>query len=109
MSENARPLQTLIWYPSLKSTGKPMTVGNYTQLADTEIHFNVPDGKENRWRSLLKTSFGFPLWAVPEARPANGHYPILIYAPAILPFRGRTPICASILPVMATSFWQTRL
>lgn len=48
MSENSRPPQTLVSYPSLKSTGKPMTVGNYTQLADTEIHFNVPDEKENR-------------------------------------------------------------
>ena len=82
MNENARPLQTLIWYPSMKSTGKPMTVGDYTQLVDTEIHFNVPDEKENRWRSLLATSSGFPLWAVPEAKPANGHYPILVYVPS---------------------------
>jgi len=82
MSENARPLQTLIWYPSLKNTGEPMRIGDYTQLADTEIHFNAPDEKENRWRSLLKTSFDTPLWAVREAEPAKGHYPILIYAPS---------------------------
>ncbi len=82
MSENARPLQTLIWYPSLRNTGKPMTVGDYTQLADNEIHFNAPDEKENRWRSLLKTSFDIPLWALREAKAANGHYPILIYAPS---------------------------
>jgi predicted dienelactone hydrolase len=82
MGENARPLQTLIWYPSLKGTGEPMTVGDYTQLANTEIHFNAPDEKENRWRSLLKTSFGIPLWAVREARAAKGHYPIVIYAPS---------------------------
>jgi hypothetical protein len=82
MSEDARPLQTLIWYPSLNSTGELMTVGDYTELADTEIHFNAPDGKENRWRSLLKTSFDTRLWAVREAKPAKGHYPILIYAPS---------------------------
>jgi predicted dienelactone hydrolase len=82
MGENARPLQTLIWYPSLKSTGKPMTVGDYTQLVDTETHFNASDEKENRWRSLLKTSIDIPLWAVREAKPARGHYPILIYAPS---------------------------
>lgn len=75
-----RPLQTLIWYPSLKSTGKPMTVGDYTQLADTEIHFNAPDEKESRWRSLLKASFDTPLWAVRNAKPAKGRYPILVYA-----------------------------
>ena len=82
MGEDARPMQTLIWYPSLKSTGKPITVGDYVLLADTEIHFNTPDEKENRWRSLLKTSFDIPLWAVREAKPANGHYPILVYAPS---------------------------
>jgi hypothetical protein len=66
----------------LKSTGEPMTVGDYAQLADTEIRFDAPDEKENRWRSLLKTSFDIPLWAVLDAKPAKGHYPILIYAPS---------------------------
>jgi len=82
VGENARPLQTLIWYPSLKNRGEPMTVGDYTQLADTEIHFNAPDEQENRWPSLLKTSFDIPLWAVREAKPAKGRYPVLIYAPS---------------------------
>ena len=82
MGENARPLQTLIWYPSLESPGEPMTVGDYVRLADTEIHFNAPDEKENRWRSLLKASFDIPLRAVQEAKPAKGHYPVLIYAPS---------------------------
>jgi hypothetical protein len=77
--DDARPLQTLLWYPSLRSTTKPMTVGDYVQLADTEIHFNAPDG---RWRSLLKASFDIPLWAVREAKPTKGRYPVLIYAPS---------------------------
>ncbi|HEY1801579.1 MAG TPA: hypothetical protein VGG46_11660 [Terriglobales bacterium] len=80
--DDVRPLQTLIWYPSLRSTGKPMTVGDYAQLADTEIHFDAPSPEQNRWRSLLKTSFDIPLWAVRDAKPAKGHYPVLIYAPS---------------------------
>jgi dienelactone hydrolase len=80
VGDDARPLQTLLWYPSLKSTTKPMTVGDYVQLADTEIHFDAPDEKENRWRSL--TSFDIPLSAVREAKPAKGRYPVLIYAPS---------------------------
>ncbi|MGB7730254.1 MAG: hypothetical protein WBL50_19655 [Candidatus Acidiferrum sp.] len=56
--------------------------GDYVQLADTEIHFNSPDEKENRWRSLLKASFDIPLLAVREAKPAKGRYPVLIYAPS---------------------------
>jgi pimeloyl-ACP methyl ester carboxylesterase len=82
VGDDARPLQTLLWYPSLRSTTKPMTVGDYVQLADTEIHFNAPDEKENRWRSLLKASFDIPLSAVREAKPAKGRYPVLIYAPS---------------------------
>src|ERR1700689_1752828 len=55
VGDDARPLQTLVWYPSLRIAGKPMTVGDYTQLADMEIHFDAPHPEQNRWRSLLKT------------------------------------------------------
>ena len=82
VADDARPLQTLIWYPSLRSTGKPMTVGDYTQLTDTEIRFDAPHPEQNRWRSLLKTSSEIPLWALRDAKPAKGHYPVLIYAPS---------------------------
>ena len=82
VGDDARPLQTLIWYPSLRSTGKPMTVGDYTQLTDTEIRFDAPHPEQNRWRSLLKTSSEIPLWALRDAKPAKGHYPVLIYAPS---------------------------
>jgi hypothetical protein len=80
--DDARPLQALIWYPSLKSTGKPMTVGDYSRLADTEIHFGAPHPEQNRWRSLLKTSLDTPLRAVRDAKLAKGHYPVVIYAPS---------------------------
>ncbi len=80
--DDARPLQTLIWYPSLRSMGKPMTVGDYTQLADTEIRFDAPHPDQNRWRSLLKASSEIRLWVVRDAKPAKGDYPVLIYAPS---------------------------
>ena len=64
VGDDARPLQTLIWYPSVRSTAESMTVGDYVELADTEIHFNAPDEKENRWRSLLKI--------VPRYSPVGG-------------------------------------
>ena len=82
VGNDARPLQTLLWYPALRSAAAAMTVGDYVQLPDTEIHFNAPDEKKNRWRSLLKTSFDIPLSAVREAKPAEGRYPVLIYAPS---------------------------
>ena len=81
-NDDARPLQTLLWYPSVRSTAESMTVGDYVQLADTEIHFNAPDEKENRWRSPLKSSFDIPLLALRDEKPAIGRYPVLIYAPS---------------------------
>jgi hypothetical protein len=82
VGNDARPLQTLIWYPSVRSTAESMTVGDYVQLADTEIHFDAPDEKANRWRSLLKSSLDISLLAVRDAKPVSGHYPVLVYAPS---------------------------
>jgi pimeloyl-ACP methyl ester carboxylesterase len=82
VGDGARPLQTLIWYPSLRSTAKPMTVGEYAHLADTEIHLDAPHPDENRWLALLKSSSHISLWAVRDAKPAKGLFPALIYAPS---------------------------
>jgi len=81
-SDKGRPLQTLIWYPALPSGIKSMKVGDYVALADTEISFGAPDQEHNKWRSRLKSSFDVPLWAVRDAKMAEGHYPVLIYAPS---------------------------
>lgn len=78
--QGSRPLQTLIWYPALQSSSKPMTVGDYVVFADQEIHFDTPDQEHNKWRTRLKSSFDVPLWAVRDAKMAEGHYPVLIYA-----------------------------
>jgi dienelactone hydrolase len=82
MKDGARPLQTVIWYPSLRGTGKLMTVGDYAKLADTEIHFDAPHPEQNKWRLQLKASSDVPLWALRNAKAANGRYPVLIYAPS---------------------------
>ena len=71
------PLQTLIWYPALPSGTKSMKVGDYVTLADTEISFGVPDQEHNKWRTRLKSSFDVPLWAVRDAKMAEGRYPVL--------------------------------
>ncbi len=57
-----------------------MTVGDYAQLADTEINFDVPD-HTNRWRSILASSSNTSLRAVRNAQAIRGHFPIVIYAP----------------------------
>ena len=80
--QGTRPLQTLIWYPALQSSSRPMTVGDYVGLADTEIHFDTPDQEHNKWRRRLKSSFDISLWAVRDAKPVEGRYPVVIYAPS---------------------------
>jgi dienelactone hydrolase len=80
--QGSRPLQTLIWYPALQGRSKPMTVGDYVALADREIHFDTPDQEHNKWRRRLKSSFNISLWAVPDAKPVEVRYPVIIYAPS---------------------------
>jgi pimeloyl-ACP methyl ester carboxylesterase len=80
--QGSRPLQTLIWYPALPSGIKSMKVGDYVALADTEISFDAPDPEHNKSRPRLKSSFDVPLWARRDATMAEGHYPVLIYAPS---------------------------
>lgn len=79
--EGPRPVQTLIWYPSLPSTAAAMTVGDYAQLAKYVIDFNHPT-RTNRWHKLLKRSLGAKLWARRGATPAQGKFPIAVYAPS---------------------------
>lgn len=79
-SAGSRPLQTLVWYPAVETDGKAMTVGDYAQLASTEIHFDRAD-EGNRWIGKLATSATNPLWAVRDAPPSSGRFPVVIYAP----------------------------
>ena len=80
--QGSRPLQTLIWYPALQSSSKPITVEDYVELADREIHFDTPDQEHNKWRRRLKSFFDISLWAVRDAKPLEGRYPVVIYAPS---------------------------
>jgi dienelactone hydrolase len=80
--QGSRPLQTLIWYPALHSSSKPMTVKDYVELADTEINFDTPHPEQNKRRRQLKSSFDVSLWAVSDAKPVEQRYPVVIYAPS---------------------------
>jgi dienelactone hydrolase len=82
--ERARPLQTLIWYPAEKSSGKPMTVGDYTDLLPTETSFGKPDlpADWKQWIDSMKPSLNDSMWAVRNAPPLAGRFPVIIYAPS---------------------------
>jgi dienelactone hydrolase len=81
--ERARPLQTLVWYPAEQSSAKPMTVGDYVNLWATEGSFGHPNmpAKGKEWIAGMTPTLGTPLWAVHDATPGPGRFPVVIYAP----------------------------
>jgi tetratricopeptide (TPR) repeat protein len=85
LGERARPLQTLIWYPAVKSAKKPMTVGDYAHLLTTETDFagvELPAGRKKMWIDVMARSLSSFLWAVRDANEIAGHFPVVIYAPS---------------------------
>jgi len=83
--ERARPLQTLIWYPAVKSSKKPMTVGDYTNLLTTETNFGaveLPSERKKLWIDGMSRALSSSLWAVHDATEVSGHFPVVIYAPS---------------------------
>jgi dienelactone hydrolase len=81
--ERARPIQTLVWYPALRSAAKPMTVNDYAQLSATETRFDhpqlSPDMRE--WLAGARDSLTTSLRAVRDAPLAAARFPVVIYAP----------------------------
>jgi tetratricopeptide (TPR) repeat protein len=82
--ERARPLQTLIWYPAQKSSGKPMTVGEYGDLLATETSFGRPElwADWKQWLDSMKPTLKDSMWAVRNAPLLAGRFPVVIYAPS---------------------------
>jgi dienelactone hydrolase len=82
--ERARPLQTLIWYPAMKGSGKAMTVGDYGELAATETSFGKPAMSQD-WKDWIKAmtpTLGDKMGAVRDAKAEVGRFPVVIYAPS---------------------------
>jgi len=92
--ERARPLQTLIWYPTRKTGGTHLLYGDYLRTAATETAFGHSDAKvdhdvaaalEESYPELSveqrRTELGQTMLAVRNASAAEGKYPVVIYAP----------------------------
>lgn len=80
--ERARPIQTLVWYPALRSGVKRMTVNDYAQLSATETHFDHPrlSPEMREWFASARDSLATSLLAVRDAPMATSHFPVVIYA-----------------------------
>jgi len=83
--ERARPLQTLIWYPAEKTSGKPMMVGDYSDLLATETSFGRPERSPDwkQWIDGMKPTLKDSMWAVRNAPLLAGRFPVVIYAPSL--------------------------
>jgi hypothetical protein len=90
--ERARPLQTLIWYPTgagaypaETGTAKPMTVKDYVDLLPAETDFDSP----HAWATLkdfmdaMKPTYASPMMSVRDAKPEKGRFPVVIYEPSL--------------------------
>ena len=83
--ERARPLQTLIWYPAQKSSGKSMTVGDYSDLLAKETSFGRPElwSDWKSWIEGMKPTLKDSMWAVRNPPLLAGRFPVVIYAPSL--------------------------
>jgi dienelactone hydrolase len=83
--ERARPIQTLIWYPSEKNAARHMTVGDYVALGRTEASFGRPQGFDDPadyFTSGIRPTYPDPLAATRDSPPVSQRFPVVIYAPS---------------------------
>lgn len=91
--ERARPVQTLLWYPAARG-GKPLSYRQYLETAATENAFTlgaadvkrltdarIESNAGSRREAVLREMAG-AMRAVRDARPVEGKFPVVIYAPS---------------------------
>ncbi len=79
-----RPLQILMWYPA-QSGPKQMTLGDYTEYAQTETSFGKPSTTGKTQEHIAQFTQGLeslPMQAFHDAPLKAGHYPVVVYAPS---------------------------
>lgn len=86
-----RPIQTLVWYPAKRTGAAPMQVADYHQTSLSDVDFAFPQAEVAKQRagwlvSPMKAQFGAFTLAVRDAAPAEGRYPVVIYAPSFATF-----------------------
>lgn len=90
----ARPMQTVVWYPSEKG-GRPVTFGDYLGLVGWETDPDASPREQARnvdaWlrmvtegqrKAQVEAERRRPMWAVQGAAPKAGRFPVVIYAPS---------------------------
>lgn len=86
-----RPIQTLVWYPARRTNATPMQVADYHQARLSAVDFTFPAAEAAKQRAgwmagPQKAQYGASTLAVRDAAPADGRYPVVIYAPSFANF-----------------------
>jgi len=82
-----RPIQTFVWYPARRSGAAPMLVADYRQASLADVDFDLPGAEAAKQRAAwmagpMKAQYGAFTLAVRGAAPADGRFPVVIYAPS---------------------------
>lgn len=90
----ARPIQTAVWYPA-RAGGKPMRYDDYLALRGWDDDFSrTPQQRSKVVEDWLQSFVGADraaqvaaerrdvLWAVRDAQPAAGKFPVIVYSPS---------------------------
>ena len=94
--EPARPIQTLVWYPS-SAPGKPLVYGDYLRMTGSEDDFSRTEAEASAFADRVVRNGYFTvsgpeqgeaalrgsMRAQGEAGAALGSFPVVIYAPSI--------------------------
>lgn len=93
--QRARPIQTLIWYPSARASGRSLTVGDYVKLGVTAVDFDHPPADRAAMQGKFvaaevamlsperaNAELAAPMLARRDATPTSGKFPVVIYAPS---------------------------
>lgn len=93
--ERARPIQTQVWYPARKG-GTPVVYGDYLRTEATDEAFDRTPAQLDAFLAVTRRQaesrigagpaaamFAQRMWAVRDAVPAAGKYPVVIYAPGV--------------------------
>lgn len=91
----ARPIQTFIWYPALKTSKPAMTVADYLKIGASDDDFEHTPAErgalevkfaQQRTGALsparAKVELAAPMQARRDATAAPGKFPVVIYAPS---------------------------
>jgi len=93
--EPARPIQMLVWYPAQKG-GAHLAYADYVRTQASDEDFSVNTNSADDFLSAQRkkeasrigaaatdAAFAHGMWAVRDAAPLPGKYPVVIYAPGV--------------------------